>query len=153
MLRRDAILDALTTALNAAGKPTGTEVERYRTVQQPADQHISVYHIGTAIERSHGSQFGALAVHKMRVRLDLTVKRVADTEPADGATSDLLQWAWRQAVTDATLRALVLDIEPIISAPDVETFDKTYTREAFELLVTFDSDLTDPAAMPGEASS
>lgn len=147
--RRAAILDAVVARLDAVGKPAGVVVERFTTGQSPANRRIVVYWLGEDLERSHQSTFGPVQVRHLVVRVQFDSKP-AEGQPTDQATDDLEVWATRQLLADPQLGGLVLDVAPQRAEINAETFVQTYVRSILDVQIDYDTDLADPAALPGE---
>lgn len=119
---RDGILAAIVAAIDAAGKPAGLVVDRFRV--RPRDPSaggaVGVYFAGetVALRAKAVAPAGPAVTRTMKVRA--AIQMLAATDPADVALDPLYVWVVRQVLSDPTVLALVREIAERELTPDAE---------------------------------
>lgn len=112
--RRSQIVDAIVTALNAVGKPTGVTVYRTRDAaladaQLPA---IVVSRVQEEVARGDGPR-GYKVRRTLRVQVDCFVATSTDGEPSEDAMDPLTSWVVQAVCADPTLGGLADNINEL----------------------------------------
>jgi hypothetical protein len=114
--RRSQILDAVVTALDAAGKPTGVTVSRTRAnpledAELPA---MVVARVQEIAPRGDGSR-GYKAKRVLTVRVECRVVAATDGETLEDALDPLTSWAVVALMTDPTFGGLAVNTQETVT--------------------------------------
>lgn len=144
--RREQLVLAAVAALDAAGKPAGLAVHRFRTRPIQKDQlpALVVYPApdGEAVARGDGARG-----YKARRTLVLRVECRAiapDGTPCDAALDPYTSWAVRALMQDPTLGGLALNAQEAAVLWDAEELDRVYAAAAVDVRLDYVTAAADP---------
>ena len=149
--RRELILQAIVTLLDANGGPTDLLVHRFRGVPIMRDNLPAtlVYPIkDPAIPGEHGVVTNRSLLVRLEHRVQGTGVSPSETSP-DELLDPLLSWAVYQLLADRTLGGVCTDIEVLDAQWDAAEMDAHYGASAQDFEISYEHDEEDLTTLDG----
>jgi hypothetical protein len=146
--RRDQITAACVTLLDGAGKPSGLNVFRQRTISLTYQQLPAqiVYAVQEEVETGpgRGSPPNPQRMAKRRFRLCVEHRVNAETASPDAAIDPLLSWAVQKLCSDVLVGGLAYDLKEIGTTWEEADQDKVYAAAKTFFEVEYVTDAANP---------
>lgn len=139
MSRREAVLQAVVTALNGTGKPADLTVHRSRT--RPIDKDDLPAAIVYVLSETVPTQYGVPLVDREVI---VAIETRASGNPPDAALDEYLSWPVRALITDHTLGGAAMNVTEQETTWIAEELDKVYGAAQQRFAITYRTRHDDP---------